>query len=117
MQLTSKLESFTVLGYVTTHFFRSSAGWILATLCCTGCSLAINPDRTQCSSDKDCAARGAQFLNSVCVQSMCMADTSTDASMPGMGGSGSTSDAGNGGSVGKDAMTKHDAGPPPGTDW
>jgi len=36
-----------------------------------GCSLTLDADRVQCSSDADCAARGPAFAESVCVASVC----------------------------------------------
>lgn len=113
LQLTSSLESPTVVGYVSTHFSRSRFNWILGPLCCTACSLAINPDRVQCSSDKDCTARGGDFADSVCVQSICVApDTlKPDGAMPsGTGGAPVENPDG--------ATMAHDSGGPPrGGDW
>jgi hypothetical protein len=40
-------------------------------VCCTGCSLAVNADRVQCSTNADCTQRGAAFADSVCVESLC----------------------------------------------
>jgi hypothetical protein len=37
----------------------------------TGCSLTVDADRKQCSTDTDCTARGTAFHGSVCVDSFC----------------------------------------------
>jgi hypothetical protein len=36
-----------------------------------GCSLTVDADRQQCSSDLDCTSRGSAFANSTCVASLC----------------------------------------------
>jgi hypothetical protein len=36
-----------------------------------GCSVIVDSNRTQCSTDSDCSARGGQFATSVCVESFC----------------------------------------------
>jgi hypothetical protein len=40
------------------------------------CSMSVDADRPQCASNADCAARGAAFAGSVCVNSLCQADSS-----------------------------------------
>jgi hypothetical protein len=44
------------------------AGLIASVL---GCSVVVDANRVQCSTDSDCSARGAEFASSVCVQSFC----------------------------------------------
>jgi hypothetical protein len=44
------------------------AGLIASVL---GCSVIVDANRVQCSTDSDCSARGAEFASSVCVQSFC----------------------------------------------
>ncbi len=48
----------------------------LSLLACTlvGCSVSLDANRTQCSSDADCTARGAAFAGSHCLASVCQAD-------------------------------------------
>jgi hypothetical protein len=36
-----------------------------------GCSVVVDANRTQCSTDADCTARGSDFAGSACVQSFC----------------------------------------------
>ena len=48
---------------------------VALTLQCTfavGCTLTTELDRVQCESDRDCADRGGQFLESVCVDTWCV---------------------------------------------
>lgn len=39
----------------------------------SSCSLVVDSDRVQCSTDADCAARGEAFTGSSCVNSVCVA--------------------------------------------
>jgi hypothetical protein len=43
---------------VNSHIVRSFSRWTIGAVWCTGCSLAVNADRVQCSTDEDCANRG-----------------------------------------------------------
>jgi hypothetical protein len=43
-----------------------------AVLLCA-CSLAVDSNRVQCSTDTDCEMRGAAFVGSTCVESVCQA--------------------------------------------
>ena len=40
----------------------------------TGCTLLVDADRPQCSTDSDCTSRGAQFAGSVCKAGLCQGD-------------------------------------------
>lgn len=40
------------------------------------CSVIVDANRTQCSTDSDCAARGPEFAGSVCAESVCQESTS-----------------------------------------
>ena len=42
-----------------------------------GCSLAVDADRVQCSTDADCHARGPDFANTECIKSVCQAIETT----------------------------------------
>jgi len=46
----------------------------LAALSLSACSLAVNADRVQCNTKADCAARGGEFLNASCIDSVCQPD-------------------------------------------
>jgi hypothetical protein len=37
-----------------------------------GCSVLVDSERVQCSSDDDCSKRGGEFANSMCVSNLCM---------------------------------------------
>jgi len=39
-----------------------------------GCSVTVDPERRQCSTDADCAERGAAFTGSVCRNEVCEVD-------------------------------------------
>jgi hypothetical protein len=53
---------------------RAFAIGLLACLAAVGCSVAVDADRTQCETTSDCAARGADFANTVCVDNWCQAE-------------------------------------------
>jgi hypothetical protein len=55
---------------VISQFVRSVSRWTIGAVWCTGCSLAVNADRVQCSTNTDCTARGFG-ADSVCVNSLC----------------------------------------------
>lgn len=42
-----------------------------------GCSLSVDSTRVQCTTDSDCAERGGEFANSICVASVCRAPVCT----------------------------------------
>jgi hypothetical protein len=44
------------------------AAWFLAS---SGCSLVVSSDAEQCTIDADCAARGADFADTTCVEHVC----------------------------------------------
>jgi hypothetical protein len=57
------------------HFLCVGWRWALLGLPgLVGCSLAVDDDRVQCSTNSDCAARGKAFIGSVCNESVCEAD-------------------------------------------
>ncbi|HWO15054.1 MAG TPA: hypothetical protein VNN80_36375 [Polyangiaceae bacterium] len=39
-----------------------------------GCSLVVDAEREQCSTDLDCRVRGAAFAEALCIDSLCQAD-------------------------------------------
>jgi hypothetical protein len=110
---------------VTSHFFRSPLGWFFGLVCCSGCSLAVDPNRKQCSADADCTTRGSEFAESMCVDSLCVprgGSAKNDASShPQEGGSGGSpaAEGGTGGAPmsGADAMASDSGGPVRGTDF
>lgn len=57
------------------RFSCSRLRWVAAaatlTHCALGCSLTVDSERAQCSTNQDCAARGPSFAQSVCVNSWC----------------------------------------------
>lgn len=50
------------------HLVPAVAGLVVGVL---GCSVVVDADRNQCSTDADCAGRGGEFSSSVCVESLC----------------------------------------------
>jgi len=57
---------------------RLAANWVAvvgALVGSGGCSVVVESNRTQCSTNADCTARGAEFAGSVCVDSFCRAPT------------------------------------------
>jgi len=46
--------------------------WFVVAALATGCSLAVDAGRTQCSEDSDCTKRGGTFAGSVCQNSVCV---------------------------------------------
>lgn len=50
---------------------RRGAGLILVAAALTACSVVFNFDADQCSSDRDCTARGGQFAQSTCERGVC----------------------------------------------
>ncbi len=72
---------------VTRHLFVSGA----CALCLTahmlsGCSLAVDVDRKQCTSTPDCEALGPAFAGSVCERGVCVLDETGSAGGEGAGG-------------------------------
>jgi hypothetical protein len=56
--------------------FRSSlapAALAAVFLASTGCSVVLKTDAEQCEVDADCAARGAEFADTVCLERVCQA--------------------------------------------
>jgi hypothetical protein len=51
--------------------FKRLAGLLPTCVALLGCSLTVDADRQQCSSDLDCTSRGTAFANSTCVASLC----------------------------------------------
>lgn len=47
------------------------AGVLLGSLASFGCTVLMDPGREQCSTTRDCVARGAAFAESICVDSLC----------------------------------------------
>lgn len=47
---------------------------LAALLSACACSLTLDADRVQCSTDADCTARGSRFTGSTCVDSVCVAE-------------------------------------------
>jgi hypothetical protein len=46
----------------------------VALLSVSACSLVVDGDRVQCSTNADCTARGASFTGSTCVDSVCVGE-------------------------------------------
>jgi hypothetical protein len=58
---------------------RAGLYWALAAgvvgcLLASSCSVLVDADRSQCSSDADCARRGPEFAGAVCIDSLCASD-------------------------------------------
>ena len=47
-------------------------------LASTGCSVVLKTDAEQCEVDADCAARGAEFADTVCLENVCQAKVEVD---------------------------------------
>jgi hypothetical protein len=58
---------------VASRFLLARAALAGMFLAPTGCSLVVKSDVEQCSVDADCAARGADFADTVCVEHTCQA--------------------------------------------
>jgi hypothetical protein len=56
---------------VAPRFLLASAALAAMVLVTTGCSLLVKTDAEQCDVDADCAARGADFADTVCVEHVC----------------------------------------------
>lgn len=54
--------------YCRVHLGRVAINLLVLT---TGCSVAVDSNRQQCTTDNDCSRRGAQFVGSVCAESIC----------------------------------------------
>ena len=52
-----------------------SLGWCAALLLVTSaCSIVVDPDRVQCSTDGDCRKKGPGFARTVCLEEVCKTD-------------------------------------------
>jgi len=60
-------------------------------LCVAGCTLTIDANRVQCSSDDDCTSRGGAFARSRCVASLCEGERAAATSPDGAADSGGDS--------------------------
>lgn len=58
---------------VALRFLLARAALIAAFFASTGCSLVVKTDAEQCAADADCAARGAEFADTVCLEHVCQA--------------------------------------------
>ena len=52
----------------------ASAAGVVGCLLASSCSVVVDADRSQCSSDADCARRGPEFAGAVCIDSLCASD-------------------------------------------
>jgi len=56
---------------VASRFLLARAALAAMFLASTGCSVIVKTDAEQCTADADCAARGAEFADTVCVEHVC----------------------------------------------
>lgn len=55
------------------RFSLARAALAAVVLASTGCSVVLKADAEQCETDADCAARGAEFACTVCLERVCEA--------------------------------------------
>ncbi|MEO5726582.1 MAG: hypothetical protein ABI134_26985 [Byssovorax sp.] len=55
------------------RFSLARAALAAVFLASTGCSVLLKADAEQCETDADCAARGAEFAGTVCLERVCQA--------------------------------------------
>ncbi len=55
------------------RFSLARAALAAVFLASTGCSVVLKADAEQCETDADCAARGAEFAGTVCLERVCEA--------------------------------------------
>jgi hypothetical protein len=58
--------------------WRIGSSVLLGAVGIAGCSLTIDPNREQCSTDDDCSKRGEAFAGATCVDSLCVAKPPVD---------------------------------------
>ncbi len=62
------------MNYRAERFLRHAVTSLGSLLTLTQCSMTIDDDRIQCSTDRDCTKRGGAFASSVCQDSVCVSD-------------------------------------------
>jgi hypothetical protein len=62
------------MGSATWFRRRSSRVFVLVCLASASCSVLIDKDRVQCTTDMDCRTRGPDFAGAVCADSICHPD-------------------------------------------
>lgn len=60
------------------RFSLARAALAAVALASSGCSVVLKTDAEQCEADADCAARGAEFADTVCLEHVCQAKVEVD---------------------------------------
>ena len=83
-----------------------SVAMVVGCAATAACSLVLKAEGQQCNTDDDCAARGASFAGTRCVQQVCVGDNSAGGSVGGAGTAGAGGAGGPGGTAGSGANTE-----------